>query len=102
MAIQKNRVLRRLILSWRDDGTFEGGQADYVDVFADDATTEVVGRVDKVGEPIAGALQPGTPVDSVLSASEIQRAASLVSEQQRADTAEARVRELETEADRTR
>lgn len=97
MAIVRNRVVRRIILGFNEDGSFSGGQADYVDVFVDDQTSEVLGRQDTVGEPISGALQPGTPVATVLGETETQRAQALVTEQARADAEKARADLLEEE-----
>jgi len=77
MALVERSVLRRLILSWNDDGTFLGGQADWVDQAIDTRTGKVRLQSDRVGQPISGALQPGSPVADVLSDTEMERARSL-------------------------
>lgn len=103
MALRMERTLLRQILAWNPDGSFRGGQADWLDRVIDDADGSEVARKEKVGEPIAGALQPGTPLEDLLSETERQRMAAIQQEKDRADVAEARVRELEeVEEDRAR
>lgn len=88
MALKVERVLTRTILAWDPDGTFRGGQADWVDRVIDDVNGSEIARKETVGEPIAGALQPGKPLSELLGDTEEQRIATMQNEKDRADIAE--------------
>lgn len=88
MALTVVRTLTRTILAWDPDGTFRGGQADWVDRVVDDADGSEIARKETVGEPIAGALQPGMALSELLSDTEEQRVATMDAEKRRADAAE--------------
>ena len=85
MALVVRTALTRLILAWDDSGTFKGGDASWIDRVVDDQTDEEIATRERVAVPIAGSLQPGTPLSQLLSATETQRLASLDSEKRRAD-----------------
>ena len=85
MALVVRTSLTRLILAWDNNGNFNGGDASWRDIVVDDQTDEEIAARERIAVPIAGALQPGTPLSQLLSSTEQQRLASLDSEKRRAD-----------------
>lgn len=103
MALIMQTSLTRLILAWDEkDGSFKGGDASWRDRVIDDATGEEVAVRERVAEPIEGALQPGTPLTEVLSATEVQRLEATATEKRRADDLQAEVDELKAAPPRER
>ena len=85
MALVVRTSLTRLILAWDNSGIFKGGDASWTDRVVDDETDEEIAARERVAVPIAGSLQPGTPLSQVLGSTETQRLASLDTEKRRAD-----------------
>ena len=94
MALVVRTNLTRLILAWDDNGTFKGGDASWIDRVVDDQTDEEIATRERGAVPIAGSLQPGTPLSQVLGSTETQRLASLDTEKRRADALQVELDEL--------
>ena len=94
MALVVRTGLTRLILAWDENGTFKGGDASWRDRVIDDETDEEIAARERTAVPIAGSLQPGTPLSQVLGSTETQRLASLDREKRRADALQVELDEL--------